>query len=94
MLNFCPYCGSQLNKERKYSLNFCPYCGEKLNDHVKESKCTICHQKIRYNQKSINCSYCESPYHYNCVSSWLLKYNSCPTCQNLFLNPDLKVQKK
>ncbi|MFW9773144.1 MAG: RING finger domain-containing protein [Candidatus Heimdallarchaeota archaeon] len=93
MMNFCPYCGSQLNKERKGKLNFCPYCGEQLTPHLKEFKCTICHQKIKHNQTSINCAYCESPYHYNCVVNWLSTYNSCPTCQNTFLNPYLKIHK-
>lgn len=91
MLNFCPYCGSKLDRERKTKLNFCPFCGAEINDWIKELKCTICHQKIKYYEHSLNCAYCESPYHYNCVSGWLSKYNSCPTCQNIFLNPYLKV---
>ena len=90
-LNFCPYCGSKLNKSRKSKTNYCPYCGEKLAGiYSKQLVCTICHQKIDSYENSLNCSFCESPYHYSCVSKWLSNYNSCPTCQNTFLYPDLK----
>ena len=37
--------------------------------------------------KIITCPFCGSTYHYLCVAFWLSKYNSCPLCQNHFLEP-------
>ena len=33
------------------------------------------------------CYYCEGVFHYMCIASWISTHNSCPTCQNEFLDP-------
>ncbi|MFW9826207.1 MAG: hypothetical protein ACFFEY_01140 [Candidatus Thorarchaeota archaeon] len=50
--------------------------------------CTVCHKYINFaKDKVITCPFCGSTYHYLCVAFWLSKYNSCPMCQNHFLEP-------
>ncbi|MFO8020145.1 MAG: hypothetical protein R6U96_16090 [Promethearchaeia archaeon] len=54
-----------------------------------ELKCTVCRQKIKVGKdKIIVCPFCKNAYHYLCVADWINKYNSCPTCQNQFLDPN------
>jgi len=91
--NFCPYCGKQLPRSDNGKTNFCSFCGKKLKkDHekfLKKVQCTVCHQFINPSrQTTIKCSFCESIYHSTCVSSWLIKYNACPMCQNVFILPN------
>jgi len=51
-------------------------------------QCTVCHKYINFAvDKVITCPFCGSTYHYLCVAFWLSKYNSCPMCQNNFLEP-------
>jgi len=51
-------------------------------------KCGVCREEINFaRDKIIKCPFCEAVYHYLCVAFWLSKYNSCPTCQNKFLDP-------
>ena len=51
-------------------------------------QCTVCHKNINFvKDKIITCPFCGSIYHYLCVAFWLSKYNSCPLCQNHFLEP-------
>ncbi len=51
-------------------------------------QCTVCHKYINFaDDKVITCPFCGSTYHYLCVAFWLSKYNSCPMCQNNFLEP-------
>ncbi|MBY9003682.1 MAG: hypothetical protein KGD73_06895 [Candidatus Lokiarchaeota archaeon] len=93
-LNFCPYCGKKLGTYNGKRPNFCSSCGQKLNKAVISKKgkvqCTICHDFIILGTENIiKCSFCESRFHYSCVSSWLIEHNSCPMCQNVFLNPTL-----
>ena len=53
---------------------------------VSDVQCTVCHQYINFaKDKLITCPFCGSTYHYLCVAAWLSKYNSCPMCQNNFL---------
>ncbi|MFX1380024.1 MAG: hypothetical protein ACFFA4_13115 [Promethearchaeota archaeon] len=53
-----------------------------------EVQCTVCHKFINFaKDKVITCPFCGSTYHYLCVAFWLSKYNSCPMCQNHFLEP-------
>ena len=55
---------------------------------VSDVQCTVCHQFINFaKDKLITCPFCGSTYHYLCVAAWLSKYNSCPMCQNNFLEP-------
>lgn len=52
-------------------------------------KCTVCRQDIKIGKdKVIVCPFCKNAYHYLCVADWITKYNSCPTCQNQFLDPN------
>ncbi|MFX1346789.1 MAG: RING finger domain-containing protein [Promethearchaeota archaeon] len=92
--NFCPYCGKKIQGLNKSTLNFCCYCGTKLKinnrSRTPRVKCTICHEYINLkNSDIIKCSYCDSQYHSTCITSWLMKYNSCPMCLNVFLMPNL-----
>ncbi|MFX1410048.1 MAG: RING finger domain-containing protein [Promethearchaeota archaeon] len=92
--NYCPYCGKELPDSNKSKANYCCYCGRELRNNKKRLnkgiQCTICHKYINsQNTKTITCSFCGSMYHYYCISSWLIKYNACPMCQNVFLNPNL-----
>lgn len=55
---------------------------------LSDVQCTVCHQYINFaKDKLITCPFCGSTYHYLCVAAWLSKYNSCPMCQNHFLQP-------
>ncbi|MFW9952261.1 MAG: RING finger domain-containing protein, partial [Candidatus Thorarchaeota archaeon] len=55
-------------------------------------QCTVCHKNINFaKDKLITCPFCGSTYHYLCVADWLSKYNSCPMCQNQFLDPNLGI---
>ncbi|MHA1240008.1 MAG: RING finger domain-containing protein [Promethearchaeota archaeon] len=97
--NYCPNCGKKIQKSTSNVVNFCCYCGRKLKKKKLNSRdriqCTVCHEFIWYGRsRTIKCSFCGSQYHYSCVSSWLTKYNSCPMCQNVFLNPNLVLSRK
>ncbi len=62
----------------------------KVRKGVTESdvQCTVCHKHLNFaRDKVITCPFCGSTYHYLCVAFWLSKYNSCPMCQNHFLEP-------
>lgn len=64
----------------------------KLREGVSVSnvQCTVCHNFINFaKDKVITCPFCGSTYHYLCVAHWLERYNSCPMCQNQFLDPNL-----
>ncbi|MHA1842880.1 MAG: hypothetical protein ACTSWE_01260 [Promethearchaeota archaeon] len=51
-------------------------------------KCGVCRKEINFaRDKIIKCPFCGAVYHYLCVAFWLSKYNSCPSCQNKFLDP-------
>ncbi len=51
-------------------------------------QCTVCHKHLNFaRDRVITCPFCGSTYHYLCVAFWLSKYNSCPMCQNHFLEP-------
>ncbi len=94
--NYCPHCGKKLPKTNGSKANFCCYCGRKLRNENKKTytriQCTICHKYISNEYiNTIKCSYCGSQYHSSCVTSWLLKYNACPMCQNVFIFPDKKL---
>ncbi|MBA7637344.1 hypothetical protein ES703_44987 [subsurface metagenome] len=57
---------------------------------VSNVQCTVCHKHINFaKDKLITCPFCGSTYHYLCVADWLAKYNSCPMCQNQYLDPNL-----
>ena len=71
-----------INLERNYD--------KKSNEFDELMYCTICHKDISLKRSTIiKCSYCDSQYHSTCITSWLLKYNSCPMCLNVFLIPNL-----
>lgn len=51
-------------------------------------RCGVCHKHFDFaKEQIIKCPFCEAVYHYLCVAFWLTKYNSCPACQNTFLDP-------
>lgn len=55
---------------------------------LSDVQCTVCHNYINFaKDKVITCPFCGSTYHYLCVAAWLSKYNSCPMCQNHFIEP-------
>jgi len=57
---------------------------------ISNVQCTVCHKYINFVQdKLITCVFCNSTYHYLCVADWLAKHNSCPMCQNTFLDPNI-----
>jgi len=57
---------------------------------VSNVQCTVCHKHINFaKDKLITCPFCGSTYHYLCVADWLSRYNSCPMCQNTFLDPNI-----
>jgi len=52
-------------------------------------KCGVCHKNFNFaKDQIIKCPFCEAVYHYLCVAFWLTKYNSCPSCQNSFVDPN------
>jgi len=98
VFNYCPKCGSKLLKSTEFKTNFCHSCGHKLlltgRDIQQNVQCAVCHEFIWHRSAYIiNCSFCGSEYHNICVHDWLAKYNSCPMCQNVFLNPNLIVSR-
>lgn len=51
--------------------------------------CGVCHKQINLAKAQIiKCPFCDAVYHYLCVAFWISKYNSCPACQNTFLDPN------
>ncbi|MBD3198260.1 MAG: hypothetical protein GF317_24640 [Candidatus Lokiarchaeota archaeon] len=53
-----------------------------------EIQCGICRKQINLaDDKIIKCAFCGAVFHYLCVAFWLSEYNSCPSCQNVFLEP-------
>lgn len=92
--NYCIYCGNKLPDYNKNQANYCCYCGKQIRiEEIKPSnkgiQCTICHNYIHNKNRVITCSFCGSKYHEYCVSAWMIKYNACPLCQNVFLNPTI-----
>ncbi len=97
--NYCPNCGKKIQKSNSKIVNFCCYCGHKLKAKDTPSqeniRCTICHEFIwPRSTRIIKCSFCGSSYHNSCVHDWLARYNACPMCQNVFLNPNLVLSRK
>ncbi len=90
---YCPYCGKLIQGSNSSQLNYCRFCGIKLNINNSnfpnlKIQCTICHDPINLEKSSsIQCSFCDSQYHTTCITPWLLKYNSCPMCLNVFIMP-------
>ena len=59
---------------------------------ISNVQCTVCHKHINFvKDKLITCPFCGSTYHYLCVADWLSKHNSCPMCQNNFLDPNASI---
>lgn len=55
-------------------------------------QCSICRKNFDFaKDKIIKCPFCDAVYHYLCVAFWLGKYNSCPSCQNTFLDPNAGI---
>lgn len=55
---------------------------------VSNIQCGICRKQINFvKDQLIKCPFCDAVYHYLCVAFWISKYNSCPSCQNAFLDP-------
>ena len=90
-MNYCPYCGTHLKSLINLKPNYCPHCGEKLQERIKHGlnkiKCAICHEYVEIHAKKIVCSYCGSTFHESCVHKWILKFNACPLCQNIYIIP-------
>ncbi len=90
-MNYCPYCGVRLRSLVDSEPNFCPMCGVRLIKRIKYGlnriQCAICHEYVEINAKKIICSFCGSTFHVSCVHRWILQYNSCPLCQNIYIIP-------
>ena len=90
-IKFCPSCGKKLQGMKESQLNYCIYCGNKLRNKKPlklTSQCVICHEYVSLKKRdSLQCPFCGSEYHSKCITSWLLKYNSCPRCMTEFLMP-------
>ncbi len=55
-------------------------------------RCGVCHKQFDFaKEQIIKCPFCDAVYHYLCVAFWLSKYNSCPACQNQFLDPNAGI---
>lgn len=55
-------------------------------------QCGVCRKEINFaKDKIVKCPFCGAVYHYLCVAFWLSKYNSCPSCQNAFLDPNQNI---
>jgi ribosomal protein L37AE/L43A len=98
MYNYCPYCGAKIVNPHSKQINYCRNCGQKLKNEnvnkIDKVQCVVCHKYIwdrRFD--TIECSFCGSKYHYRCASHWLIKYNSCPLCQNVFIIPSETISK-
>ncbi|MFX1292953.1 MAG: hypothetical protein ACFFAG_18550 [Promethearchaeota archaeon] len=60
-----------------------------------EVQCTVCHKFIDFvKDKVITCPFCGSTYHYLCIVWWVSKYNTCPMCQNHFLEPHSELYER
>ena len=93
-MNYCPYCGDKLKHFANLEPNYCPMCGVRLIKRNKYNsnriQCVICHEYVEFNAKKVICPYCGSTFHESCVRRWILKYNSCPLCQNIYIIPKSK----
>ncbi|TFG15945.1 MAG: hypothetical protein EU531_07875 [Promethearchaeota archaeon] len=89
-MNYCPYCGFNLQKYK--TPNFCSHCGRKLrkkpNYSPNRMQCGICHKYVELDDDCISCSFCGGKFHKYCVSRWILQYNACPICQNIYVIPN------
>jgi hypothetical protein len=66
----------------------------KIREGIETDKvvCGVCHKNINLGKEQlIKCPFCGAVYHYLCVAFWLSKYNSCPSCQNVFLDPNAGI---
>jgi len=66
----------------------------KLREGITDEKvqCSVCRKRFDFaKDKIIKCPFCGAVYHYLCVAFWLSKYNSCPSCQNTFLDPNAGI---
>ncbi len=63
----------------------------KIREGITSDKiiCSICRKNFDWaKDQIIKCPFCDAVYHYLCVADWLSKHNSCPSCQNAFLDPN------
>ena len=63
----------------------------KIREGITSDKiiCSICRKNFDWaKDQIIKCPFCDAVYHYLCVADWLAKHNSCPSCQNAFLDPN------
>jgi rubrerythrin len=55
-------------------------------------QCSVCRKGFDFSKDQIiKCPFCGAIFHYLCIAFWLGKYNSCPVCQNSFLDPNAGV---
>lgn len=66
---------------------------KKIKDITTETvQCGVCHEHIDLTtDKIIKCPFCGAVYHYLCIAFWLQEYNSCPSCQNVFMDPGSNI---
>lgn len=58
-------------------------------------QCAVCRKGVFVGKDEfIKCYYCDSVFHYLCIASWISTHNSCPTCQNEFLDPNSPLFKQ
>ena len=86
-----------LNKEMELYRSELSNLKKTLADRVKlregitneNVQCGVCRKTFDFaKDQIIKCPFCDAVYHYLCVAFWLSKYNSCPSCQNTFLDPN------
>lgn len=87
----------KLNKEMELYRSELSNLKKTLADKVKlregitneNVQCGVCRKTFDFaKDQIIKCPFCDAVYHYLCVAFWLSKYNSCPSCQNTFLDPN------
>ncbi len=55
---------------------------------IKSKICVICHKKVDVvSDDYIKCEFCGRLSHYLCSAWWLERYNTCPVCNNIYLQP-------
>jgi hypothetical protein len=89
-----------LNKEIELYRSELSNLKKNLADKVKlregitreDIQCGVCRKTFDFaKDKIIKCPFCGAVFHYLCVAFWLSKYNSCPSCQNTFLDPNAGI---
>ena len=59
------------------------FCFGKTQETDSFEECTICFEEINRKNKGYAVNCCGNYYHHKCITEWLKKHNTCPTCKRV-----------